>query len=203
MRQWTEGLKMAESVLSNSTAEWHIIVTHYPEIFAVPEINQLHQQYGIDMIFVGHNHMQSLTQQDNGIVTVVSGGGGGITTDYGVVDTAHGNDDALGFVDFEINRMELKVSMHSWGGCTTCDATEGPADQNIRSTMTVPSHKSCNGPCPPIPTTPAPPPAPTCCYGAYAGGCEDYQGEGGLCNMGDWTTKCVSDSDCGGSLLLV
>lgn len=138
--QWIAGLKMAEDVLSNSTAEWNIVVTHYPATAVTPGIQHLHDNYGIDVLFTGHNHMQTLTQLENGMVHIVSGGGGGITTDSGVVDKSRGNDDALGFVDFEISRTKLKINMHTWGGCTSCDATEGPAAQVIRNTTTISPH---------------------------------------------------------------
>jgi len=209
--QWSEGIKMAENVLSNSTAEWNIVVTHYPAVAMSQEITRLHDKYGIDVLFNGHNHMQTLTQQENGMVNVVSGGGGGVTTDSGVVDVSGGDDDALGFVDFEISRTEMKISMHTWGGCTACDGTEGPAKQLIRKAVTISPHGSRPGPSPPSPS-PSPMPSPpsptpstggTCCFGAYAGGCNEYQGSGGLCSNSNWTKSCVNDQDCGESLLLV
>merc|ERR1712139_473365 len=133
--QWSEGIKMAEDVLKESTAEWHIVVTHFPTMYADADIKRLHELYGIDVLFTGHAHLQSLTQRENGMVTVISGGGGGVTTDGGMVDLVHGDDDALGFVDFAIDRTQLKINMHSWGGCTSCDGTEGPADQLIRQNI--------------------------------------------------------------------
>lgn len=140
--QWSGGLQMAEDILKNSTAEWHIIVTHYPSIFNQSQIRHL-REYGIDMFVAGHDHTQFLTQEDeDGMVKVTTGGGGGITSDCGAIDQAHGNDDALGFVDFEINRTALTINMHTWGGCTSCDGTEDPVDQVIRKTLTVSPHGS-------------------------------------------------------------
>jgi len=198
--QWSGGLQMAEDVLKNSTAEWHILVTHYPSVFNQDDVKRLRAQYGIDLIFAGHDHMQALTQQDDGTVTVTSGGGGGVTTDNGAIDLAHGDDDALGFVNFQINRTKLTINMHSWGGCTSCDGTEGPADQLIRKTLTITPHGSRS----PDPPSPSPAPAPAhgglCCFGVYTGGCEDYKGSGGLCNN-DWANSCVNDEDCGSSVL--
>lgn len=140
--QWSEGIKMAEDVLKESTAEWHIVVTHFPTMYADADIMRLHELYGIDVLFTGHAHLQSLTQRENGMVTVISGGGGGVTTDAGMIDLAHGDDDALGFVDFAIDRTQLKINMQSWGGCTSCDGTEGPADQLIRQNITISPHGS-------------------------------------------------------------
>lgn len=200
--QWSEGIKMAEAILKESTAEWHIVVTHYPTAFRNKDIKHLHDRYGIDVMFTGHNHLQALTQTEDGMVTITSGGGGGITTDYGVVDLLSGDDDALGFVDFEISRTELKINMHSWGGCTSCDGTEGPADQLIRHTTTISPHGSSPAPAPPSPSPgPAPLPGGQCCFGAYAGGCDDYHGSGGLCNN-NWAISCVNDRDCNGALFV-
>lgn len=134
-KEWWEGSKkMLEDGLKKSTAEWHIIVTHYPgeSITVDPDIQKLHQQYGIDLIFTGHRHWQ-ITGTDHDMFYIVSGGGGGITTDG--AQAPDGNDDAYGFVDFEIDRITLTVNMHSWGG-------PDPGKIIIRKTVPLTSHKA-------------------------------------------------------------
>jgi predicted phosphodiesterase len=141
--QWHGGIQMAEDILKDSTAEWHVLVTHYPYVVEDENIMRLRREYGIDMYVAGHDHTQLLAQQDeDGMVLITTGGGGGITSDCGAIDPAQGNDDALGFVDFEINRTSLTINMMTWGGCTSCDGTEGPVDQVIRNTMTISPHGS-------------------------------------------------------------
>lgn len=140
---------MAEDVLSNSTAEWHILVSHFPQVMNDDNVKRLKAQYGIDAIFVGHAHLQSLEPQDDGTVHITSGGGGGVTTDSALIDLSKGHDNALGFTDFDINRTHLTINMRTWGGCTSCDGTEGPAEQNIWQSATISPHGSRSSPAPP------------------------------------------------------
>merc|ERR1712080_374665 len=76
-------------------------------------IQALHQAYGIDLIFTGHTHFQS-TGATKGINWIISGGGGGATSD--VKPSLSGHDGLYGFVDFTITRQALKFDMLSWGG---------------------------------------------------------------------------------------
>jgi hypothetical protein len=112
---WAKSLEMLEDGLKNSNADWHIINTHYPapSIIGMPKIQELHQKYGIDFIFTGHTHYQALGE-DHGIPWVISGGGGGVSSD--AKPSIDGHDGAYGFVDFTINKDFLKIDMHSWGG---------------------------------------------------------------------------------------
>merc|ERR1719329_1061203 len=89
-KAWKDGLTMLEKGLSESTAEWHIIVTHFPgnSITTQPEIQQLNEKYGIDLVFSGHTHFQRLGE-DNNMTYIISGGGGGVTSDAGPVDDGH------------------------------------------------------------------------------------------------------------------
>jgi hypothetical protein len=114
-QMWQEGLKMLEEGLKSSTAEWHIVVTHYPgeSIAAEPTFARISKQYGIDLIFTGHRHLQEFNVNAT-TPFIVSGGGGGITAD--TTPDINGNDDAYGFVDFTITRTNLTFAMHSHGG---------------------------------------------------------------------------------------
>lgn len=141
--QWHGGLQMAEDILKNSTAEWHILVSHFPQVFQDDEVQRLKTQYGIDAIFVGHTHSQSLVPQDDGTVHIISGGGGGVTTDSALIMLETGLDDSFGFTDFEINRTHLTINMRTWGGCTSCDGSETtPGEQNIWQSATITPHGS-------------------------------------------------------------
>lgn len=130
--QWSAGIKMMEDVLATSTADWHIVVSHFPgpSIAGQPQIKQLHEQYGIDAIFTGHSHLQLLSSAEN-MTYVISGGGGGVTSDSTPLGLGDANDVSLGFTDFKISRTEMTISLHTWGGCVTCDKTEDPVEQVI------------------------------------------------------------------------
>lgn len=111
--EWTNGLNMLEKGLQESTSEWQIVMTHYPSAADMPDFQRISAQYGIDLIFVGHSHDQ-VFDNSSGTPRVISGGGGGITSD--VLPRVDGLDDAYGFVDFSINRTQLKIEMQSHGG---------------------------------------------------------------------------------------
>lgn len=112
---WHASLDMLEEGLKRSTADWKIINTHFPgsAIAGLSRIQELHSRYGFDLLFTGHTHYQ-VDGEDHGIPWIVSGGGGGVTSDAKPSITGH--DDAYGFVDFTINKDYLKYDMHSWGG---------------------------------------------------------------------------------------
>lgn len=112
---WSDGLIMLEEGLKASTAEWHIIVTHFPALTFTGDrfFQKMHQTYGIDLLVTGHTHFQQ-TGNSNGIQWILTGGGGGVTSD--IPPQPNGADDAYGFVDFTINRTHIHYDMHSWGG---------------------------------------------------------------------------------------
>jgi hypothetical protein len=132
---WSNGKTMVEEGLKKSTAEWHIIVTHFPPptVIADKYFQRLNTQYGIDLVFTGHTHEQVAgIDKGTGMPWIISGGGGGVTTDSNP-DFPGGHDVAYGFVDFAINRTNLKFDMHTWGG----------SDGNIiiQDSVTLASHK--------------------------------------------------------------
>jgi len=127
---WTASLDMLEERLSKTDADWKIINTHYPgtSIASDPRIKDLNIKYGIDLIFTGHSHFQQ-HGVTNDIPWIISGGGGGITSD--VLPDINGHDDAYGFVDFTVNKDSLKFDMRTWGGM------EPSPDGIIRKSETI------------------------------------------------------------------
>jgi len=134
-KAWTGGLAMAKAGLAASTAEWHILVTHFPAQAMVlqPAIKEMNSQHGIDLIITGHNHIQDAGSgyQGSNISWIVQGGGGGVTTDGGPAET----DGGYGFVDYQISRTTLTASLYSWGGA------DGSYTKALK-TLTVKSHKT-------------------------------------------------------------
>lgn len=129
-QMWTDGLQMMQEVLAKKTADYHIIVSHFPGEAIIqmdgPDsgIAALHNQYGIDLVLTGHTHNQQFAEESkSGIKYIITGGGGGITPD-GAHNLCEGNQNGYGYVWFEINRTQLTSHMMSWGGCTTCDGQD-------------------------------------------------------------------------------
>jgi hypothetical protein len=113
-RPWLE-VRMALS-----TAEWQIVVTHFPPSYG-PTITEwfreLSSKYGIDLIITGHVHKQEVHYQDGPFgdtAWIVSGGGGGITSE--APPSLDGQDDQYGFMDIAISKDRLLIEAHSHGG---------------------------------------------------------------------------------------
>merc|ERR1712217_343390 len=89
-------------------------------------------QYGIDIVIAGHVHLQEVNYKVGGttsigrvtgvdmgdVAWVVSGGGGGITSE-GIKEAAptdDGKDDGYGFMDMEISVESITITAISHGG---------------------------------------------------------------------------------------
>lgn len=141
-KQWFQSMWSAEkawltSSAQKSQAEWQIVVTHFPPegTWGGPEWAGLASQLGLDAIFVGHRHRQEVHKSSSIAPTlyVVSGGGGGITSEN--LPTADGQDDEYGFVDITLSREELMIEMISHGGqirSTTCTTPRDPGSSVLR-----------------------------------------------------------------------
>merc|ERR1711974_424148 len=101
---WQQSLDMLQAGLKKSTAHWKIAITHYPGdgIARSPPFTTSDFD-GLDLLFTGHRHNQE-TANEQGLQWIVSGGGGGITSDGGPVPS--GDDDAYGFVRFTATRTQ-------------------------------------------------------------------------------------------------
>jgi len=112
---WKKSVEMLEAGLKKSTATWKIVNTHFPgpSITGMSDIQSLHAKYGIDLVFTGHTHYQ-VHGTDHGINWIISGGGGGVSSD--AKPAISGHDSAYGYVDFTVTKDSLKYDMHSWGG---------------------------------------------------------------------------------------
>jgi len=132
VKAWADSKDMVTRELSSSDAEWHIVVTHYPPptVIGDPVFKSLNEQYGIDLVVTGHTHYQE-TGVDDGINWIITGGGGGVTTDS--APSTDGHDTAYGFVDFAISHSSLKWDMYTWGG--------EQHDMIIQNSVTITSHK--------------------------------------------------------------
>jgi hypothetical protein len=129
---FTKSKAMVTAALETSTAEWHILVSHYPgpDITGEPEVQDANKKHGIDLVVTGHQHEQ-LTDVANGIQYIITGGGGGVTSE--IMPSTSGEDDSYGFIDFTINRTHLTYDMYTWGGSSHKEI--------IRKKVVLESHK--------------------------------------------------------------
>lgn len=138
-QMWRDQLVWLEDLLDKSTADWQMLVTHFPPSYhSLRELNPLLEKYGVDLIMAGHSHLQQVWYQQVYIdydigdtAWIISGGGGGVTSegppheDYSkpcvgegwdqVCDRATGNDDQYGFMDMVVTKDHLSIRPYSWG----------------------------------------------------------------------------------------
>ncbi|CAE8634667.1 unnamed protein product [Polarella glacialis] len=136
---WSAQLAWLEDELYASTAKanWQVVVTHYPpeQGWQLATWRRLSAMYGIDLFVTGHRHQQEVHPAGTGplgdTAHVVSGGGGGITSEK--VPSVSGHDDQYGFMDISLSRQQLKIKAISHGGV-------------IRSVTMVKPRKGTHGP---------------------------------------------------------
>jgi hypothetical protein len=120
-RLWAAQSKWLEDGLAGSDADWQIIVTHFPPKWGLEYWKDLTIRHGIDLIVAGHAHNQELHHFEDGnwlrpTAWIVSGGGGGITSE-GIPDPT-GNDDQYGFFELTLSAKEIEIQGISHGGQT-------------------------------------------------------------------------------------
>lgn len=125
---WADNLAWLKKGLDASTAEWQIVVSHYPVMYQRNmQWPAFAKEHGVDLIITGHQHRQdiynlkAMEQKYDGSMTdmgptvhVVTGGGGGIQTDAG--PNADGNDDAYGYMVMKLQVNQLTVEAWTHGG---------------------------------------------------------------------------------------
>jgi len=128
---WKKVYDWLEAELAKSTADWQIIVQHYPVKNSPPGLDwtQFSAKHGIDLIVCGHQHFQKLyyespiedhPQTNLGPTThVISGGGGGIQTDLPPHDDAI--DDSYGYMVMKLSVDKLEVLAYTHGGKLMAD----------------------------------------------------------------------------------
>merc|ERR1712190_680980 len=132
--EWFQGMfdaqfKWFKNTMEASTADWQIVTLHYPPTWPLPSYSsqQIHwkdfsAEYGIDLIITGHTHRQEVHYRDDHYLRmgdtawVISGGGGGVTSEMRDYPQFDGNDDAYGYMDMEISSETIKIKAYSHGG---------------------------------------------------------------------------------------
>jgi acid phosphatase type 7 len=83
----SEQYKWFEEKLKSSTAPWKIVFFHHPPFSCTPSrkpgnknvrkyLVPLMEQYNVDVVLLGHDHLYGRTRDINGVIYVTSGGGG-------------------------------------------------------------------------------------------------------------------------------
>lgn len=133
---WDEQMAWLDRELAASTADWQMIVTHFPPYHepVSTDIKPLALKHGVDLIMTGHSHLQMVRYKEKYIETdfgpvawVVSGGGGGITSEGPPDFNRHhddetgqditvptGHDDQYGFMDVTVTKDLLTITAYSY-----------------------------------------------------------------------------------------
>jgi hypothetical protein len=112
---WDANIAWLADSASKSQAQWQIVVTHYPPSYGEgrwqPGWKTLSQELGLDLILSGHDHHQKVHYSLYPTTYIVSGGGGGHTSEG--TPREDGSDDEYGYVDLTLTREEIMIEMMS------------------------------------------------------------------------------------------
>lgn len=131
---WDEQLAWLDRELAASDADWQFLVTHFPPNYEMMnnDLKPIAQKHGVDFVMTGHSHLQKVRYKEpegttdwGDIAWVVSGGGGGITSEGApTVDHSHdddqhhgtitGEDDQYGFMDITVRRDTFTITAYSF-----------------------------------------------------------------------------------------
>jgi len=156
-RLWNAQVRWLETGLSQSTADWQIVVTHFPPEHGHGDWARISKTYGVDLLITGHRHQQEVHYMEESnflrpTAYIVSGGGGGITSE--ATPDANGTDDQYGFMDLTLTKQEIMIEAISHGGqirSTTCIVPRYPYGK--RAEKAVPSLCDGRPSGPQLPTT--------------------------------------------------
>jgi len=147
---WSEQQLWLEEKLAHSHASWQIVVTHFPcgtDGEDQKWYKKLHKVYGLDFLVTGHRHNQELWLSNDyernhmgGLTCIVTGGGGGITSES-TPDPEHKKDwlgeGQYGFYDLTITKQTLTVESINYDGTVLATTVVRPKDA-VQSEIDLP-----------------------------------------------------------------
>lgn len=150
---WRKQSAWLEKGLNESTADWQIVVTHFPpDQFNARYWTELHKKYGIDLFVGSHRHTEEVHMNDRrfgGLSWVVVGGGGGITSEWNP-DLSKRGRDQYGFMDMTITKTELRIEALSERGETRSLETIAPVQKRVEQKKIEKTDEATNVEAPPL-----------------------------------------------------
>mmetsp|Transcript_58825 Transcript_58825/g.154941 ORF Transcript_58825/g.154941 Transcript_58825/m.154941 type:complete len:516 (+) Transcript_58825:61-1608(+) len=134
-QMWQRQKLWLEDKLRQSTAEWQIVVTHFPCGHAAEWYRQLKGQ-GLDLLVTGHRHNQELWDKRHprsnelaNLPCFVTGGGGGISSEATPIinDGNWYGEGQYGFYDLEITKETIVITSIGFNGTIMKNATISPS----------------------------------------------------------------------------
>eukprot|EP00441_Pelagodinium_beii_P001403 CAMPEP_0197705554 /NCGR_PEP_ID=MMETSP1338-20131121/126502_1 /TAXON_ID=43686 ORGANISM="Pelagodinium beii, Strain RCC1491" /NCGR_SAMPLE_ID=MMETSP1338 /ASSEMBLY_ACC=CAM_ASM_000754 /LENGTH=498 /DNA_ID=CAMNT_0043289463 /DNA_START=398 /DNA_END=1894 /DNA_ORIENTATION=- len=128
---WAKNKAWALQKVPESKADWQIGLTHFPCGHESGFYAQLHGM-GMDLLVTGHRHDQELHDHSGpgGMTCIVTGGGGGITSEAtpNPDDKENwGSEGQYGFYDFTISRDSIFIESINYDGKVLRTATVYPS----------------------------------------------------------------------------
>merc|ERR1712151_1234687 len=116
---WKDQLAWLDTKLNESTADWQIVVSHFPpqwRSWGSEDWRVLSDKYGIDLFVGAHRHQQELHEWGEAHMPwVVTGSGGGVTSEVDPQNWGNGLDQ-YGFMDMTITKEQAKIeAINQWG----------------------------------------------------------------------------------------
>ncbi|CAE7249231.1 Tartrate-resistant acid phosphatase type 5 [Symbiodinium microadriaticum] len=131
MEFWGKNKAWALQKVPQSNADWQIGLTHFPCGHESGFYAQLHGM-GMDLLVTGHRHDQELHDHSGpgGMTCIVTGGGGGITSEAtpNPMDRTHWyGEGQYGFYDFTVDKSKIYIESINYDGKVLKTATVYPS----------------------------------------------------------------------------
>eukprot|EP00933_Yihiella_yeosuensis_P008033 TRINITY_DN1132_c0_g1_i2.p1 TRINITY_DN1132_c0_g1~~TRINITY_DN1132_c0_g1_i2.p1 ORF type:complete len:581 (+),score=132.63 TRINITY_DN1132_c0_g1_i2:90-1832(+) len=128
---WAREKEWLETKLKASTADWQVVVTHFPCGHQSHFYEKMHKEAGLDLLVTGHRHDQELWKPHRlgGLTCFVTGGGGGISSE--ATPNPHNRKDwygeaQYGFYDLTVTKDEIEITSINWNGYEIMSQTVRP-----------------------------------------------------------------------------